>query len=43
MPAPPVGRGPGGAGGEGFVRWALVPTPAECREAILRLESVENG
>jgi succinyldiaminopimelate transaminase len=32
-----------GPGGEGFVRWALVPTLAECREAILRLESVENG
>jgi acetylornithine aminotransferase len=32
-----------GAGGEGFVRWALVPTLAECRDAIARLKSVENG
>ena len=32
-----------GAGGEGFVRWALVPTLPECRDAITRLESVENG
>ncbi len=31
-----------GAGGEGYVRWALVPTLAECREAIVRLDSVEN-
>jgi acetylornithine aminotransferase len=31
-----------GAGGEGYVRWALVPTLAECREAIARLEGVEN-
>ena len=31
-----------GAGGEGFVRWALVPTLPECREAIARLEFVEN-
>ena len=29
-----------GAGGEGFVRWALVPTPDDCREAIARLERV---
>lgn len=29
-----------GAGGEGFVRWALVPTPEDCREAIARLEGV---
>jgi len=32
-----------GPGGEGFVRWALVPTLAECREAVARLETVENG
>jgi len=32
-----------GPGGEGFVRWALVPTLAECREAIARLEAVENA
>ncbi len=31
-----------GAGGEGFVRWALVPTPEDCREAIARLEGVEG-
>src|SRR5438876_253269 len=31
-----------GPGGEGYVRWALVPTLGECREAISRLESVEN-
>ena len=31
-----------GPGGEGFVRWALVPTLAECRDAIARLEAVEN-
>lgn len=29
-----------GPGGEGYVRWALVPTPAECREAVARLERV---
>jgi len=29
-----------GAGGEGFVRWALVPTPEDCREAIARLEAL---
>ncbi len=29
-----------GAGGEGFVRFALVPTPEDCREAIARLEAV---
>jgi acetylornithine aminotransferase len=29
-----------GRGGEGFVRWALVPTPEDCREAIARLERV---
>jgi succinyldiaminopimelate transaminase len=28
-----------GAGGEGFVRWALVPTIEKCREAITRVES----
>ena len=26
-----------GRGGEGFVRWALVPTLEQCREAIARL------
>ena len=26
-----------GQGGEGFVRWALVPTYAQCEEAIARL------
>ena len=31
-----------GPGCEGYVRWALVPTLAECREAIARLEAVEN-
>ena len=29
-----------GPGGEGYVRWALVPTPEDCREAIARLEQV---
>lgn len=29
-----------GPGGEGFVRWALVPTPEQCREAVARLEGV---
>ncbi len=29
-----------GRGGEGFVRWALVPTLAQCREAIARLEQL---
>lgn len=29
-----------GPGGEGFVRFALVPTPESCREAIARLEAV---
>ena len=29
-----------GPGGEGYVRWALVPTPDDCREAITRLEQV---
>src|SRR5207249_3321236 len=28
-----------GEGGEGFVRWALVPTLAQCREAVARLEA----
>lgn len=34
-----------GPGGEGFVRWALVPTLEQCREAITRLEAagVEGG
>jgi acetylornithine aminotransferase len=31
-----------GEGGAGFVRWALVPTPEDCREAIARLETVEG-
>jgi succinyldiaminopimelate transaminase len=30
-----------GAGGEGFVRWALVPTQAQCREAIARMEGLK--
>ncbi len=29
-----------GPGGEGFVRWALVPTLAQCREAIARMEAL---
>jgi len=29
-----------GPGGEGFVRWALVPTPGDCREAVARLEDL---
>jgi acetylornithine/N-succinyldiaminopimelate aminotransferase len=29
-----------GPGGESYVRWALVPTPEECREAITRLDQV---
>ena len=28
-----------GPGGEGYIRWALVPTLAQCREAIARLEA----
>jgi acetylornithine aminotransferase len=28
-----------GPGGEGYVRWALVPTLEQCREAIARLEA----
>ncbi len=28
-----------GEGGEGFIRWALVPTLAQCREAIARMEA----
>lgn len=31
-----------GPGGEGFVRWALVPTLAQCREAIERLAKFEE-
>lgn len=31
-----------GAGGEGFVRWALVPTLAQCRAAIARLEGLDR-
>ena len=30
-----------GPGGEGYVRWALVPTPEDCGEAIGRLERVK--
>lgn len=30
-----------GPGGEGFVRFALVPTPAQCREAIERMSALE--
>ena len=29
-----------GQAGAGYVRWALVPTPADCREAIARLDRV---
>jgi len=29
-----------GPGGEGYVRWALVPTPEDCRAAIARLDEV---
>ncbi len=29
-----------GPGGEGFVRFALVPTPEECREAVRRLDGI---
>ena len=28
-----------GAGGEGFIRWALVPTLEQCREAAARIEA----
>jgi acetylornithine aminotransferase len=31
-----------GDAGAGFVRWALVPTPEECREAIARLDAVPD-
>jgi acetylornithine aminotransferase len=31
-----------GSGGEGFVRFALVPTLAQCREAIARMEALED-
>ena len=30
-----------GPGGEGYVRFALVPTPESCREAIARLEALK--
>lgn len=30
-----------GPGGEGYVRWALVPTPEQCREAAARLDGVK--
>jgi len=32
-----------GAGGEGYVRWALVPTLEQCREAIARLGQVAGA
>ncbi|HEY6866387.1 MAG TPA: aminotransferase class I/II-fold pyridoxal phosphate-dependent enzyme [Candidatus Eisenbacteria bacterium] len=32
-----------GAGGEGYLRWALVPTLAQCREAIARLDAAGVG
>jgi acetylornithine aminotransferase len=32
-----------GPGGEGFVRWALVPTLAQCHEAIARLEPLAGA
>ncbi|MBI1796625.1 MAG: aminotransferase class I/II-fold pyridoxal phosphate-dependent enzyme [Candidatus Eisenbacteria bacterium] len=31
-----------GEGGEGFVRWALVPTLEQCREALARLDAVAD-
>ena len=32
-----------GPGGEGFVRWALVPTLAQCGEAITRMEQLAGA
>jgi acetylornithine aminotransferase len=32
-----------GPGGEGYCRWALVPTLEECREAVRRLEAAAVG
>ena len=32
-----------GPGGEGYVRWALVPTLTQCREAIARLEQLAGA
>jgi len=32
-----------GPGGEGYVRWALVPTLAQCREALERLSALPGG
>lgn len=32
-----------GEGGAGFVRWALVPTLDECREALGRLDGIAEG
>ena len=29
-----------GGGGEGFVRWALVPTFIQCQEAVARLRNL---
>jgi acetylornithine aminotransferase len=31
-----------GDAGKGYVRWALVPTPEDCREAITRLEGLDR-
>jgi aspartate/methionine/tyrosine aminotransferase len=31
-----------GAGGEGYVRWAMVPTQAACEEAIRRMAAVAD-
>jgi len=32
-----------GEAGAGYVRWALVPTLDDCREALARLDEVKNG
>jgi acetylornithine aminotransferase len=32
-----------GEAGQGYVRWALVPTVDECREGVERLEGLANG
>ena len=32
-----------GPGGEGFVRWALVPTLAQCEEAIARMGALAGA
>jgi aspartate/methionine/tyrosine aminotransferase len=31
-----------GVGGEGYLRWALVPTLEQCREALRRLDGLER-